>query len=98
MDNRVVRHNSALVLEIKDHIYSDSVLGSLSGRFLYSYTPSSVVNLLDGLELLTHPSEVSLALFATLSREIQIYVYTYFLFTIYHSFYIATGNCTDFPT
>ena len=101
MDNRVVGHNSALVLEIKDHIYSDSVSGSLSGRFVYNYTPSSVVNmmnLLDGLELLTHPSEVSPALFATVSREIQIYVYTYFLFTTHHNFYISTGNCTDFPT
>ena len=63
--------------------------------------PSSagnMMNLLDGLELSTHPSEASLALFATISREIQIYVYAYFLFTTHHNFYIATGNCNDFPT
>ena len=36
VDSRAVGHNSALVLGIKDHIYSDSVSGSLSGRFLYT--------------------------------------------------------------
>ena len=75
----IVRHNSSLVLAIKNHICSDSVSGSLSGSFLYTHHHQHEhhESSQEGAELSTQPSEASVVWCATVSHEIQIHVYMY---------------------